>query len=234
MCNSVTKLRRLRLHLGLVGLLGVACVVVAHAAAAPAPTLFRLTIVGTAKQDWTYTAPSVAEGGCSRSAISQGSRRATFRSMAPTMVRLLGGRILAASINGIRGTVTLSGANTTAEACGTVVTRKNTDCAPTTRTFRGAAARLASPQPGFASISSVTNVRLATATCPNEPLDVRQRPLGPATKNLRLPRAALAEKKLGSITLRRSRNQRTTYGLPEQGRLDESAQWTLRFVRVPG
>lgn len=234
MCNCVTKLIRLRLHLGLLGLLSVACIVAAHATAAPTPTLFRLTIVGTAKQDWTYTAPPVAEGGCSRSAISEGIRRATFRSKAPTTVRLVGGRILPVSINGIKGVVTLSGANTTAETCGTVVTTKDADCAPTTRSFRGAAVRLASPKPGFASITSVTNVRLAVATCPDEPADVRQRPLGPATKTLRLPSAVLAEKKLGSITLRSSRNQRTTYGSPEQGRLDESAQWTLRFVRVPG
>ncbi|MDX6370398.1 MAG: hypothetical protein QOG93_1900 [Gaiellaceae bacterium] len=228
------KLRRLRLHLGLLGLLGVACVVVAHAAAAPAPTLFRLTIVGTAKQDWTYSAPPVAEGGCSRSAISEGSRLATFRSKAPITVRLLGGRILPVSISGIKGAVMLSGANSTAETCGTVVTTKRTDCAPTRRSFRGAAVRLASPTPGLASITSVANVRLAAATCPDEPLDVRQRPLGPATKTLHLPRAALAEKKLGSITLHSSRNQRTTYGSPEQGRLDESGQWTLRFIRIPG
>jgi hypothetical protein len=228
------KLGCLRRHLGLLGLLGVACVVAAHASAAPAPALFQLTIVGTAKQHWSYTAPPIADGDCSRAATSDGARTATFRTAAPVTVRLSGGRVLPVSIVGIGGTVTLDGTSTTDVTCGTTITGTANDCVQTKRSFSGAAVRLASSVPGFVSVASVTNVRLVPSACPVEPLDVRRRPLGPATKLLRLPKEALLEQKLARITLRSSRNQRTAYGSPERGRLDESAQWTLTFVRVPG
>jgi hypothetical protein len=234
MCNCLHEVRRLRLQLGLFGLLGAACVVAAHASATPAPTLFRLTIVGTANQHWSYTAPAAADGDCSRAVTSDGTRTATFRTTTPVTVKLSGGRVLPVSIGGIAGTVTLDGATTTDDTCGTTITGTAQDCVQTKRSFSGASVRLASSLPGFVSVASVANVRLAPSACPVEPLDVRSRPLGPATKLLRLPKEALQEKKLARITLRSSRIQRTAYGSPERGRLNESARWTLTFVRVPG
>jgi hypothetical protein len=40
------------------------------------------------------------------------------------------------------------------------------------------------------------------------------------------------ERKLASINLHATRNRRKVYGSPEQGRLVESVEWTLKFVRV--
>jgi hypothetical protein len=40
------------------------------------------------------------------------------------------------------------------------------------------------------------------------------------------------EQKLASISLRATRKRRTVYGSPEQGRLVESVEWTLKFARV--
>jgi hypothetical protein len=229
-----SKLGRLRLQLGLLGLLAVACVVATQAAANPAPTLFRLTIVGTADQHWSYTAPPVADGDCSRTVTSDGARTATFRTTTPVRVKLSGGRVLPVSIGGIAGTVTLDGTTTTDETCGPNITGTGHDCVQTKRSFSGASVRLASSVPGFVSVAAVTTVRLTPSSCPIEPLGVRRRPLGPARKLLRLPKEALQEKKLARITLRSSRIQRTAYDSPERGRLNESARWTLTFVRVPG
>jgi hypothetical protein len=234
MCNCVKEVARLRLHLGLLGLVGVACVGAAYASAAPAPILFQLTIVGTANQHWSYTGPPVTDGSCSRTVTSEGTRIATFRTVAPVRVKLSGGRVLPVSIGGIAGTVTLDGSTTTDETCGTTITGTTQDCVETKRSFSGAAVRLASSVPGSVSVAAVRNVRLAPSACPVEPLDVKRRPLGPTTKVLRLPKEALLAKRLARITLRSLRNQRTAYGSPKRGRLDESARWTLTFVRVRG
>jgi hypothetical protein len=225
---------RLRLQLGLLGLLGVACVVAAHAAATPAPTRFRLTIVGIANQHWSYTAPPVVDGNCTHAVTSKGTRTSRFRTTAPTTVKLSGGRVLPVSIGGMAGTVTLDGKTTTDETCGTTISGKTDDCVQTKRSFAGASVRLVSSVPGYVSVASVKNVRLAPSACPVEPFDVRRRPLGPATKVLRLPKEALRERRLARITLRSSRSQRTAYSSPARGRLDESARWTVTFVRVPG
>jgi hypothetical protein len=224
----------LRRNLGLLGLLGVACVVVAHASAAPAPTLFRLTIVGTANQEWSFTAAPVETGDCLRTERSEGIRRATFRTRAPVIVRLAGGRVLPVDARGILGTVTLGGSNTTDETCGGVVSSEIADCAQTRRAFTGAKVHFASPRRGVVVAGGAANVRLATASCPREPVDVRRRPLGPPLNLLRLPREALKEERLASINLRASRSSRKVYGSPEAGQLVESADWTLTFSRVEG
>jgi hypothetical protein len=225
-------LGRLWRNLGLLGLVGVACAAGAHASAAPKPTLFRLTIVGTAQQEWNYTAAPVATAGCVRTETSEGIRSASFRTKAPVIVRLAGGRVLPVDVRGIVGTVTLGGANTTEETCGGVGSSKIADCARTKRTFSGASVHAVSARPGVVTLNPIGNVRLATADCPREPPDVRRRPLGPPLNLVRLPKAALMERRLARISLTASRNQRKVYGSPEKGRLEMSAEWTLKFVRV--
>ncbi len=137
-------------------------------------------------------------------------------------------------VRGISGTVTLGGANTTEEICGDVSTGQTADCVQTKRAFSRASMHAVSPRRGVVALSQIANVRLATAICPREPADVRRRPLGPTPNLLRLPQAALTERRLARINLRASRTQRKFYGSPEGGRLDESAEWTLTFVRVEG
>jgi hypothetical protein len=208
--------------------------VAAHASASSGPTRFRLTIVGTVDQEWTFTAAPVVSGDCRRTETSEGIRSVSFRTTVPVTVRLAAGRVLPVDVRRIAGTVTLAGANTTEEICGGVGTSKIADCAQTRRSFTGASVHAASPRRGFISLNRIANVRLATADCPREPPDVMRRPLGPALNSLRLPKAALMERRLARINLHASRTQRTNYGLPEKGRLVESAGWTLTFVRVKG
>lgn len=224
----------LRRNLGLLGLLGVACVVVTHAAAAPAPTLFRLTILGSAKQEWSFTTAPVETGACLRTEKSDGIRTATFRTRAPVVVRLAGGRVLPIDVRGIVGAVNLGGSNTTDETCGGVGSSQIADCVRTRRTFSGARVHFASPRRGVVVARGAANVRLATTPCPLEPVDVRRRPLGPPLNLLRLPREALREDRLASMHLRASRSNRKVYGSPEAGQLVESADWTLTFVRLEG
>jgi hypothetical protein len=208
--------------------------VAAHASASSGPTRFRLTIVGTVDQEWTFTAAPVVSGDCRRTETSEGIRSVSFRTTVPVTVRLAAGRVLPVDVRRIAGTVTLAGANTTEEICGGVGTSKIADCAQTRRSFTGASVHAASPRRGFISLNRIANVRLATADCPREPPDVMRRPLGPTLNSLRLPKAALMERRLAGINLHASRTQRTNYGLPEKGRLVESAGWTLTFVRVKG
>jgi hypothetical protein len=225
-------LGRLRRKLGLLCLLGVTCSAAAQASAAPAPTLFRLTIVGTAHEEWSVTAAPVVTGDCRRTETSEGIRTATFRTRAPVTVRVSGGRVLAVDVRGILGKVTLAGANTTEEICGEAGTNKIADCAQTTRAFTRATVHAASPRPGVVAFKGIANVRLATADCPVEPADVVRRPVGPPLNLVRLPKETLMEQKLARINLRVTRNRRKVYGSPQKGQLVESVEWTLKFARV--
>jgi hypothetical protein len=142
--------------------------------------------------------------------------------------------VLPVTVGGIKGTVTLAGASTTDKACGGPGTSKVADCAQTTRSFAGAKLRALSPRRGVLALGHVTNVRLTQADCPLEPEDVRLSPLGPLTNLLRLPKEALQERKAARITVNARRVQRKTYGSPENGRLEGTAEWTFTFVRIPG
>jgi len=212
--------------------LALTCGLAAHAAAAPTPTLFRLTVVGSAHDEWTFSVAPVTEGECRRTDTSEGVRDVTFRTKKPVPVRISGGRVLPVVIRGITGTVTLSGAKTTDRVCGTTGTTTTADCAQTTRSFMGATLQASSPMPGVLALKSVGNVHLATAGCPREPVDVTMRPLGPLPKLLRLPKAALTEQRLARITVGATRTQRSVYTPPQSGQLDERGQWSLRFDRA--
>jgi hypothetical protein len=223
--------RRLARYIGLVSLLGV-CVVAAQASTAPAPTRFRLTIVGTAHQEWAHTAAPVDEGACSRTEMTEGIRTATFRTREPVLVRLLEGRVIPVDVRGITGTVTLGGANTSDKVCSGVGTGQTSDCAQSKRSFAGAHMRLTSPRPGVVTLGPITGVRLAVADCPLEPVDVRRSPLGPAAGLLRLPKEALTEQRLARITLGASRTLKKVYALPEKGHLNARVEWRLTFLRA--
>jgi hypothetical protein len=207
--------------------------VATHASAAPAPTVFRLTIVGTAHQEWSVTGAPVDIDGCRRTETSEGTRTATFRTRTPVTVRVAAGRVLAADVHGILGKVTLVGANTTDEVCGLGPPKsKIADCAPTTRAFIGATVHAASPRPGVVAFNGIENVRLAAVDCPLEPADVRRRPLGPPLNLVHLPKETLIEKKLAGVNLHATRTRRMVYGTPEQGHLVETVDWKIKFVRA--
>jgi hypothetical protein len=223
---------RLRRYIGPLLVLALACGLAAHASATPAPTTFRLTVVGSAHEEWSFTAAPVTEGDCSRTDTSEGIRDVTFRTKAPVPVRIAGGRVLPVVIRGLSGTVTLGGANTTRRTCGPTGKSQIADCAQTKRQFTGATVRADSPQPGTLTLRSIGNVHLAKADCPREPVDVTVRPLGPLLKLLRLPKAALMERRLTRITAGATRTQRSVYGAPQSGQLSERSRWSFRFDRA--
>ena len=232
MRRSPSGLWRLPRNTGFLGLLVATCVLAAGARAAPAPTLFRVTLVGTAQHQWAYTAAPVEDGACRRTEMTEGIRNATFRTSRPVVVRLLAGRVLPADLRGLAGRVTLGGANTKDENCAGVGSSVISDCAQTRRSFAGASARIASPRPGLLALEAVRNVRLRASDCPREPVEVRRRPLGPTPGPLRLPKEAFIEQRLTRLRLSGSRTRRKTYASPERGQLQERAEWTLTFVRV--
>jgi hypothetical protein len=228
MCKALS----LRRYTGPLVLLALVCGLAAHASAAPPPTVFRLTLTGSAHDEWSFTAAPVSDGDCRRTDRSDGIRDVTFRTKQAVSVRISGGRVLPVVIRGVFGTVTLRGANTTERVCGPTGTTQTADCAQTKRSFTGATIQAASPQPGVLTLKKVGNVHLAKANCPLEPLDVTLRPVGPLPKQFRLPKATLMERELRRITVGATRTQRSVYGAPQSGHLDERSQWNLRFDRA--
>jgi hypothetical protein len=233
MCDPwQAALRRLAKNWGLLGGIGAACALTAHASAAPAPALFKLSITGTANQVWSHTAAPKENGKCSRTELSEGIRSVRFRTKAPALVRLVGGRILPADVRNLTGTVTLAGANTIDERCGDVGTSRIADCVQTKRSFAGARLRVSSPRRGFLELGTVLNVRLRRSDCPIEPVEVTRRALGPQLSALRLPAEVLGQRPVARITMRASRTRTTSYAAPEDGRLQERAEWSLTLVRA--
>jgi hypothetical protein len=217
---------------GLLSLAGVVCAAASGAAAAPAPTLYRVTVSGTAHQEWDHTAAPVTEGGCERTQRSEGIRRVTFRTKASAILRVSGGRFLPADLGAVAGAVSLVGANTDKEVCGTVGMESIADCAPTKRSFAGARLRVAGPAPGVLVVRSVRNVRLRRAQCPREPAEVVRAPLGPIPITLRVSTRTLANPRVVRITLTARATRTTTYRAPEAGTQEVRSAWALTLVRV--
>jgi hypothetical protein len=204
----------------------------AHAQAASHPTLFMLSISGSSHQEWTFSAAPTADGDCLRTVTSEATRTVTFRTRKSIEVKLSAGRVLPAVVRAIAGAVTLAGANTTHEDCGPTGNETVADCVRSTRSFAGGRLRARSPRAGVLALAEVEHVRLARATCPIEPPDVRQRPLGVVPTLFDLPKQVSMERKVGRITMHVTRTRHKTYGSPEGGTLDERAVWKLVFVRV--
>ena len=212
--------------------LGSCLVLAGGVSAAPAPTVFTLTLTGTAHHEWSHTTAPVENGDCVRTEMSEGIRTTRFRTKEPVVVRLLGGRVLPADVRGLMGTATLAGANTIDERCGNVGNAQIADCAQTRRSFSGARVRASSPRRGFVGLGAARGVRLAASDCPLEPVEVRRRPFGPPLSPLRIPKNALTEAKVASITMKATRTATTTYSPPEAGTLEERVEWKLNFARV--
>ncbi len=208
------------------------CFAAAGARAAPAPTLFGLSVAGTAHQEWDHTTAPTMSAGCERSLRSEGFRSVRFRSTRQTVVRVVGGRVLSAEVRGLAGTVTLTGPNTVNEICGETETHAIQDCLKTRRSFGAAKLKLLSTKPGSITLRPVRNVRLRTITCPREPADVVRAPLGPIPGPLRISTSALSNNRITRITLTASASRTKTYAPPETGTLEQRAAWTFTFVRL--
>ena len=216
---------------GVLVLTGVLCCTVASAAASPAPTLFRLTISGTATADFDYTTPPETSGDCQTSKRSEGRRTVRFRTRRPTVVRVVAGRVQPAAVRGIAGTVKLSGANTVNEVCPTGETPTSQPCASTTRTFGDAHTTLSSVKPGSLTLRPL-RVRLRRLQCPREPEEVGAAPLGPVPGPLHLSVAALAQERIARLTLTASAATHKNYAAPAKGMIVQRSHWTLTFERI--
>lgn len=225
-------MRRLLRNTGLGALVGVLSIVASAASAAPAPTVFRVTLTASAQQNWDHTTAPVTTGSCERTERSEGIRRVTFATRRAVVLRVVDGRFLAGELKAVAGTVSLVGANTNEEVCGQAGMELIADCAPTRRSFGRAILGVAGPSRGVLTVSSVRSVRLRTVDCPREPIEVRSAPLGPLPIRFRVSTASLANRRIVRITLRASRSRTIAYQAPEAGTLSERSFWTLTLTRV--
>jgi hypothetical protein len=210
----------------------VACLAAAHASAGPAPMLFKLSIAGTAHAEWDHTRAPAPFEGCNRTIRSEGIRDVRFRTNRPTIVRVAGGRLLATTLRGLAGSVTLAGANTLSDQCGAERREAIQDCATTTRSFARGTIGLVGVRPGLLTLRPVRNVRLQTITCPLEPVQVVRAPVGLVHGPLKLSTATLANKRFTHVTLTASISQTTRYGPLEAGTLRQRSSWKFAFARI--
>jgi hypothetical protein len=147
-------------------------------------------------------------------------------------VRIVDGRLVAVDVRGIRGTVTLGGAETTDRRCSDGTgTSQIADCAPSTRSFTGASVRLSSPSRGRLAFGAVRRVGLRVADCPDEIAAIRRAPAGLSPAPIRLP-AKLAHPRTGSVMSRVSHRREDRFAAPQQGMVVQTVLWTLTFTRV--
>ncbi len=208
------------------------CFAAAGARAAPAPTLFGLSVAGTAHQEWDHTSAPTMSAECKRSLRSEGFRSVRFRSKKQTVVRVVDGRVLPAEVRSLGGTVTVTGANTIDEICGELETHMIQDCVKSRRSVAAARVSLLGTRRGSITLRPVRNVRLRAINCPREPGDVVRAPLGPIPGPLRISTSALSRSRIARITLTASGSRTKTYAPPETGTFEQRAAWTLTFVRL--
>ncbi|MFL5982081.1 MAG: hypothetical protein ACJ74D_00280 [Gaiellaceae bacterium] len=215
----------------LLAVLFVACVCATETRAAPVPALFKLSISGTAHAEWDHTGAPVTTADCVRTIRSEGIRDVRFKSAAPTVIRVAGGRLSTVTVRRLVGTVVLAGANTTSDVCGAERREVIADCAQTTRRF-GAATIAVAGGHGSLTLHAVRNARLRASTCPREPADVVRMPAGPIPGPLKVSTATLANERVVRIRLTASKSRRIRYGPIEAGTLTHRSAWTLTLERV--
>lgn len=193
--------------------------------------MYLLTVSGTASATWDHTGAPVADGQCTRTLRTEGIRSVRFKSRL-TRVRIVDGRMRGVDVRGIRGTVTLAGAETTDRVCpdGTG-TSQVADCIRSTRSFAGGVARFSSPARGRLAFGPVRAVRLAVADCPDEIVEVRRAPAGLSPAAIRLPVKLLHPRTL-TVKSRVSFRRTDRFASPQQGALEQRIAWTLTFTRV--
>jgi hypothetical protein len=217
---------------GLLGC-GIAAALASAAAFAATPAdVYLLTVSGTVSAQWDRTGGPTLDGDCMTTLRTEGIRRVRFKSR-PTRVRIVNGRLQRVDVRGIRGTITLAGAETTDRRCpdGTG-SSQIADCITSTRSFAGAALRVSSPARGRLAFGLVRGARLSVADCPDEVTAVRGQPAGPSPAVVGLPIERLSHPRTRSVTSRLSFRRTDPFVPPAQGTLQQRVVWTLTFSRV--
>jgi hypothetical protein len=142
--------------------------------------------------------------------------------------------VLAATVRGLTGTVTLAGGNTVGDVCGADRKEAIQDCVTTKRSFQGGTLGVVGTQPGSLTLRPVRGVRLRTSTCPLEPPGVVAAPLGPVPGPLRISTTALGNERIARLTLTASASQTVTFGPLEQGTLKHRSVWKITLRRTAG
>jgi hypothetical protein len=204
----------------------------AGASAATRADVYMLTVSGTVSGVWDHTAAPTADGECTRTFRTEGIRGVRFKSR-PARVRLVNGRLQAVVVRGIRGTVTLAGAETTDRKCpdGTG-SSQIADCITSRRSLAGGTLRLSSPARGRLAFGPVRSARVARANCPDEIAPVRGAPAGPSPAVIGLPLARLLHPRTRTVTSRVSFQRTIGFAAPEEGMLHHRVVWTLTFTRA--
>ena len=208
------------------------CVAGSGAGASPAPQLFRLTVSATSVARFDHTSPSAGGLDCESSQRAVGVRTAVFRSGRPMLVRFVGRRLQPVVLRDLRGTVMLTGANTSSQICASGgETQTPEPCSTTTRTFGGARVTFRSAGEGSIAVGT-PRVSLRRSGCPREPNEVVARPLGQAPGPLHVSHALLDNPRTKRITLTASASRIKHYGDPEAGILRQRTAWLLTLVRT--
>ena len=205
--------------------------VATETSAAPAPALFKISISGTAHAEWDHTGAPVEIDDCTRTIRSEGIRDVRFRTAAPSVIRVVNGRLSSVTVRRLSGTVVLVGANTTHDVCGPEGREAIADCAKTTRRFGAATIGVVGGR-GSLALRPVRQARLRTSNCPREPADVVRAPLGPIPGPLHVSTATLGNERIVRITLTATRLRRVRYGPLEAGNLTHRSAWKVTLQRV--
>lgn len=226
------RLGRLARNSSLLALAGVICIAAGSASAKPAPTAFRLTISGSVHQKWDHTGAPVMRAECEHTVRAEGIRDVRFRTARPVLVRFDGARVLPVRVRGLRGTGTVAGANTVTDICGSGRTQAIQDCVRTKQSFKGGSIGALGKRAGSITLRTLRDVRLRATSCPQEPAEVLAAPLGPVPGPLRVPVAALRNRRIAHVTLTASASRGKNYGSPEDGTLEQRSVWTLTLTRL--
>jgi hypothetical protein len=226
------RLGRLARNSSLLALAGVICIAAGSASAKPAPTAFRLTISGNVHQKWDHTSAPVLRAGCEHTVRAEGIRNFGFFTARSVIVRFDGARLLPVRVRGLRGTGTVAGANTVTDVCGSGRTQAIQDCVLTRQSFKGGSIGALGTRAGSITLRRLRDLRLASISCPQEPAEVLAAPLGPVPGPLRVPVAALRNRRIAHVTLTASASRGKNYGSPEDGTLEQRSVWTLSFTRL--
>jgi hypothetical protein len=224
--------------------LALLCVVTLALGAAGAATakraVFSVTFTATLTKDWTLT--ETADDDCAATTRFAGQWRLQLASRRAARVvatappgRGQRVRFSGAEIRALFGTARQTGSTTTGRSvrCGEEGVQR--DCTREQRAVRNARARFGSPRAGilrFHPLQGAAGVRSLTASCGNEPRDVRAIRTDLTLADGPLSAADVFARDVPRFFVSGNTEQVTTIEGDIEGRVTERVRWTLTFRRL--